>query len=63
MVKKHIPDFVIDNYDLNNWMNRIDLIKSKKSKYVKPIDELNTIFSFDSYVQKCLSIYKKTLDC
>ncbi len=55
-----LPEFFIDTFNQANWIAKIKALSLVSSFKMKEIYEAN--FSTETYLQKCLNIYQKTID-
>ena len=55
-----IPEFVMSDFEVGNWITRIDLIRSRT--YSTKLQQIFAIhYSEDNYYKQCMEIYRKSL--
>ncbi|HCZ36521.1 MAG TPA: hypothetical protein DHV26_11420 [Cytophagales bacterium] len=57
-IQEIIPDFFMDDFNTNHWIDRIQFVLKKRDSY-KPqmAAAFNSLYSSDAYYEKCINIY------
>lgn len=58
MLKPHYPEFFIDNFDVNSWVERINLIFAKEYDKSKMHKIINQYFGEEEFFKNLMFIYK-----
>jgi glycosyltransferase involved in cell wall biosynthesis len=58
ILKTYFPDYFIDNFEVNQWTDRITMLLSKKNDTVKMQEVFEKHFGKEQYFKKLISIYQ-----
>jgi len=63
-LSKHLPLSISDNWDIDQWITRIELLQRKNGENIKKkfFEIYQSNFSPKEYLELCKKIYKKSLD-
>jgi glycosyltransferase involved in cell wall biosynthesis len=61
-IKNDLPLFVMDNFDVDDWVERIEkILSSKRESFAEQLDEtFLKYYSEESYYKQCVDIYGKS---
>lgn len=60
-IRQELPDLFIDNFDIDEWIDRINKILNNPPHPDKMAQVFEKHFSKQAYIEKCLSIYRHVL--
>lgn len=63
ILKHYFPDFFIDNFDMDKWLERIKKIENSTNDKVEMQEVFNKHFGVNAYYKKLKSIYKCIKGC